>query len=365
MNNEIKSDNDTQNISVKKEIDKRAENEAPKTEIKNTVEIAAWEHDKTKQRKWAKFLAIYVSALALALVRAVGTYVFLVPNGFAAGGVGGIATILYNLILPFNENLALTWFNPAVTVFAMNIPLFIVAFVKLNKKFAFRSFFCVTTFSIFMGIFSAVKFPTFHSTNYESVIVFLGAITGGALSGIGLGFMLRLNMSLGGTDIIGKLVYKRNPVADLQWIIFLLDCIVVAASGFLGLINIKAGASSTEVLIGILSPILYSFVSLFVTSKVAEVVTTGLQSSLVFQIITDFPEEISAEITSKTQRGVSIVSSEGFFSRQERKILICVARKKQISLIKSIIYKHDSNAFVFITSARQVMGRGFEVNTGE
>ncbi|HKL93738.1 MAG TPA: YitT family protein [Clostridia bacterium] len=345
--------------------EKGLQNENSKSKDINAKKFDTQEAKKLKQQKYMKFISIYIFAIALALVRAIGSYVFLVPNGFAPGGVGGIATIIYNIVLPFNEVLALTWFNPAVTVFVMNIPLFIVAFVKLNRRFAFRTFVCVTAFSIFMGVFSAVKFPTFYSTNYESVIMFLGAITGGALCGVGLGFMLKFNMSLGGTDIIGKLVYKKNPVADLQWIIFLLDCIVVIASGSLGLIQIQEGTTSTEILIHVLSPILYSFVSLYVTSKVAEVITTGLESSLVFQIITDFPEEIAAEITAKTKRGVSIVSSEGFYTHLERKILICVARKKQISQIKLIIKKYDSNAFVFITNARQVTGKGFEINTGE
>ena len=296
--------------------------------------------------------------ILIAFVRALGTYVFIVPNGFAPGGVSGIASILYNVVLQFNEKLAISVFNPAVTVFVMNVPLIIWAFVGLDKKFAFNTFFVVTVFSVFMALFSAFDFPVFKGSTYESGIMLLASIAGGAIFGVCLGLMLKINTSLGGTDILGQLIYKKNPALDVPWIIFLCDCVIVLFSGVLGLFDIS-NSGTVDIIVKILSPMLYSFISLFVCSKVAEVIQTGFESSMVFNIITDKPHELSERIVSQIHRGATIIRGEGVFTRQERNLVICVVRKKQYPGLKKLIFEVDPNAFMYITNTREVNGFGF------
>jgi len=316
---------------------------------------------KVKTSKFMENASVYFYILVLSLLRAVGNYMFLIPNGFAPGGISGIATIMYTIAGLYSPNLANTVFNPAVTIIIMNLPLFIIAFLKLNKRFALRSMLCVAGFSGFLGLFSLVKLPVFHSPDLESGVLLLGAIAGGAICGIGMGFMLRLNMSLGGTEIIGRLFYKKNPIADMQWLIFIADCSVVLLSGIVGVLRIESGMSTTDMMVRVLSPILYSFISLFMTSKAAEVILSGLKSSLEFHIITDKADEIASEITKTIHRGVTVLSGEGYYTRSERKLLLCVVRNKQINQVKRIIKNTDPAAFVCILDARQVTGRGFEL----
>ena len=180
----------------------------------------------------------YLFLAVLALIRALSAYVFIVPNGFAPSGITGLSSIIYNAVIKADLSLEpwMEWFfDPSVTAMVLNIPLFIAAFVVLDKKFAFNTFFCVTVYAVFMAVFRLIPdMPTYAVEEPESGYKLLASLGGGALAGLSLGFMLRYNTSLGGTDVIGKLIYAKNPVADVQWLIFMCDCVIVIASGALG-----------------------------------------------------------------------------------------------------------------------------------
>ena len=171
----------------------------------------------------------YLFLAVLAIVRALSAYIFIVPNGFAPSGITGLSSIIYNAVIKADLSLEpwMEWFfDPSVTAMVLNIPLFIAAFVVLDKKFAFNTFFCVTVYAVFMAVFRVVDLPTYAVEQPESGYKLLASLAGGALAGLSLGFMLRYNTSLGGTDIIGKLIYAKNPVADVQWLIFMCDCVI-------------------------------------------------------------------------------------------------------------------------------------------
>lgn len=310
------------------------------------------------------FLKLILVLAVLTFIRALGNYVFIVPNGFAPGGFTGVASIIYNAVLPFNKPLADSWFNPAVTSFLLNVPLIIAAFFILDKKFTFYTVIAVGMYSLWMGMFSLVNFPLYKASSPDSALNLLAAAAGGASCGICLGFILRYNSCMGGTDIIGKIIYKFNPVADVQWLILGCDLVIVVASGALGFIGLDLNnADPTTITTSVLSPILYSTISLVVATEVADVIQSGLQSSLVFNIISDKHQEISIEITEKLHRGVTVVKAVGFYTGVEHDMLVCVVKKKQINQVKDIIYSYDPNAFVYITKAREVAGQGFTYHT--
>ena len=305
----------------------------------------------------------YLFLAALALVRALSAYVFIVPNGFAPSGITGLSSLLYNAVLPFNAHLADTVFNPAITALVLNIPLFIAAFVVLDKKFAFNTMFCVVVYSVFMGVFDIVDMPQ-YAAGTDNGIKLLASLAGGALAGISLGFMLRYNTSLGGTDVIGKLIYAKNPISDVQWLIFMCDAVIVIASGGLGFIGLDMSQGTNVILTAVLSPIIFSFLSQLATSQVADVLQSGFQSSLVFNIISDKHDEIAEHITREMHRGVTIMSGVGYYTGEEHKVLVCVVRRKQINTVKRIVQENDPAAFTFITKAREVKGNGFNNQSG-
>ncbi len=319
----------------------------------------------TKEKAWqvGKF---FVILLVMAFIRAVTNYVFIIPNGFAPGGIGGIATIIYNAVGRSNPQLANTVFDPGITTFVMNIPILIVAYFALNKKFVFNTFVIITSYSAFITLFGKVGFPTFLAKDAagatDTGLQIIAALIGGAITGVCLGIMLRNNMSMAGTDIIGKIIHKHNPAAGANWWIIACDCVVAMMSGILGILDIKSMPGSptpTAALTAVLSPILFSFLSLIVTSVVADVVQSGFQSSLVFNIITDKPEEIARKISDKLHRGVTVTKAVGFYTGIEHEVLLCVVSKKQINTVKNIISETDPMAFTYITQAREVAGKGF------
>lgn len=313
-----------------------------------------------KKFLWQK--TSYLGALVLfTFIRALGTYVFIIPNSFAPGGVSGIASIIYNIALKYDSALALSVFNPGFTVFVMNIPLILWSFKALDKSFAINTALCVGFFSAFMGMFSLIGFPQFVAHNYDSSIMLLASITGGVIMGLGMGAMLRMNMSMGGTDIIAKIIYKKRPFLNVQWLIFLCDCFVVVLSGVLGIINITDTDATQDILVKVLSPVLYSFISLFVCSKAADIILVGFESSVVFNIITSKPHEMGEAIVAQIKRGATVLRGEGIYTGAERTILICVVRRKQLLALKKLMKAIDPDSFSYITNAREVNGFGFHI----
>jgi uncharacterized membrane-anchored protein YitT (DUF2179 family) len=311
-----------------------------------------------KKLFWHK-TSYFASLTLFTFVRALGTYVFIIPNSFAPGGLSGISSILYNISLKFYPHLALSVFNPGLTVFVMNIPLILWAFKAIDKKYAVNTALSVGVFSAFMAMFSLVSFPQFVAQNYNSSIMLLASITGGVIIGLGMGAMFRMNMSMGGTDIVAKLIHNKRPVFNVQWMLFFCDGLVVILSGVLGIINITKDDATQDILVKVLSPVLYSFISLFISSKAADIILVGLESSVVFNIVTSKPAEMGAAIVARINRGATILKGEGIYTGEERTILICVVRRKQLLPLKKLMKEIDPGSFSYITNAREVNGFGF------
>ena len=306
-----------------------------------------------------KYLKLFVILNLLSFIRAFSMHCFIIPNGFAPGGISGLASLLYNAIFPSHPELAKTLFNPALISWVFNIPLFIASFFRLDKRFCINTMITVGLLSLWMWVLEIVNFPVFKATGPESAYNLLAATAGGVCTGISLGFLLRCNSSMGGTDIIGKLIYKKNPVADVQWLIIACDTVVVMASGILGIISIEEGQAIEQTIASILSPIFYSAISLFVCAETADVIQSGLKSSIVFNVISDRHDDIARAISERLVRGVTMVHATGWYTGVEHDMLVCVVRKKQINQVNDIIREFDPEAFVYITKAKDVSGRGF------
>lgn len=315
--------------------------------------------DKNQATYISKFLILMV---ILAFVRALAAYLFINPNGFAPGGVGGIAAIIHyaaeRSTNPTIYKLSSSLFDPGIFTIILNVPLIIAAFCVLGKKFAINTTIAVLFYSGFVYMLGAVKCPQYYANgNYGLMLI--AALAGGAIAGVSMGFMLRQDLSIGGTDIIGKILYTHNPAAHAHWWIMMCDCVVAVASGFLGLIGLDKSAGATAILTSMLSPVLYSFISLFTQSKVCDIVESGLLSSLVFTIITDKSDAIAHELSVQLHRGVTITKSVGYYTGKEHNVIICVTSKKQVNRVKDIVKACDPQAFMYITQAGEVSGKGF------
>ena len=268
-------------------------------------------------------------ALTLAsIVRAISVYTFTVPNKFAPGGVTGISSILYN---QFGWNISLV-------ILLLNIPLMVLAFLYINKKFAVKTAIEIVLISLFIELLTRVDFPVYVEEPM------LAAVFGGVLSGVALAAVFKVNASTGGSDIVGMLIQKKFTATNVAWFILAIDSVVVLAGG---------------IIFKNITPVLYSYVALFIGSKTTEAIMNGFSSAITFNVITKKPEEVSAKIISTLHRGVSQIRSVGAYTKEENTLLICVVRKRQVTAFHQVLKETDPQAFAFAVSAREVLGKGF------
>lgn len=288
--------------------------------------------DEKKTAKTIVFLILGV--LASGIIRAVGIYCFIVPNEFAPGGVTGAASML-EYVTGWSSGWFLAMFN---------VPLVILAFIFMNKRFAIMSGAAILISSGLMVLFKYIGFPTFAAANPTDADRILYAIAGGIVGGAGGAIILKLGGSSGGTDIIASIIQKKYSATNVSWFIFALDSTVVLAS---------AAVYDNPIV-----PILLSFVEMFASAKVTETILQGFKSALKFEIITSNPEGLSQDIMSKLHRGVTMIQAKGMYTGEDKAMLVCVLRKRQLSQFRAIL-KQYPDAFAYISGTSEVMGKGF------
>lgn len=286
--------------------------------------------EKMSVKSW---LILIFGILASSIVRAVSIQIFVVPNNFAPGGVTGLATILEHI----------TGWNAGYFLVAINIPLLIIGWIFVNKRFALISGVAIILSSVLMVILEKMPIPQFSSAE-QGTDQILPAIAGGILGGAGIAIMLKFGGSSGGTDILATIIQKRYSATNVTWFIFMLDSTVVVASAFV---------------YHALTPVLLAFVEMFASSKVTETILQGFKSAIKFEIITDHPEELSQEIISRLKRGVTMIPAKGMYTGEDRAMLVCVLRKRQMTLFRDILKKYP-DAFAYVSGTSEVVGRGFK-----
>ncbi len=254
-----------------------------------------------------------------------GLNIFLVPGKIAAGGVSGIATILYHL---FNIPLG-------ISIVVLNIPLFIFGLRLLGKTFAIRTVYALLLYSVLAEV---IPIPL------EAYDPFLASIYGGVLVGIGIGLVVRMGATTGGTDMAAKILSEKFKHVSLSVFLFGIDFVIIAAAGILFDMAVA----------------MYAVVSLFVASKVIDFVVAGLSAAKAFYIISDKSEEISHAILYQMNRGVTALSATGLYSKQDKDVLMCVLKwRTEGPKLKKLVQKIDSKAFVIVADVKEVMGEGF------
>lgn len=291
------------------------------------------------ERFWRRcgnfFVAIILPVLGSGLVRALAIYIFVSPNHFAPGGINGIAVLL-EYAFQINSG----WF-----LFALNVPLFFLAFFLLGKREAIVSTLSMTVSSALLILFGAIPGFPMYCTETNG---FLAAMAGGILLGLALAIMLKAFGTSGGTTVLATLVNKRFKLLNINWLTFVFDAIVVGASFFV----YHKGEDFTAKL----DPILLALVALFVTSKVSDLVLQGFKVAYKFEIVTTNPEGIAAEILEKLKHGVTMMPAVGMYSHENRSLLVCVIRKRQIADLQKIIKKYP-DSFAYFSPTAEVIGK--------
>lgn len=263
------------------------------------------------------------------LLGALSYPMFLVPNSIAPGGVTGIATVLHHI------------FGAPVgfTSLLMNIPLFVVGYRTMGRVFAFRSLVATVLFSVLIDV---VPVPVITRDP------FLACVFGGVLLGVGLGMILRSGATTGGSDMVARMVHAHFQHISIGAFLLSIDFCVVLAAGFF--IQVEYA--------------LYALVSIFVTTKLIDVVMEGFTKQKACYIISLAHEQVKKELMDKLERGITVLSAQGGYSGKSRPVLLCIVSAQEVGQLKIIVRQVDEGAFVFITDAYEVLGEGFG-NLGE
>lgn len=252
---------------------------------------------------------------------------FLVPSHLLTGGATGIAIIFYYLAgLPIG-----------LQTFLYNIPLLAAAWKTMGKVYTVD---IIIGTAIFSACLDATKFLNAYASINDAM---LAAIFGGVFNGIGYGIVFRMNGSTGGFDIIGAIVKKYYSL-NMGGVIFGFNCLIMLVAAFL---------------FG-MAPAMLTLICMFVNAMVTDKVIAGFNSRKAVLIVSDKAENI-AEGIMEVGRGVTFLHGQGAFTRRERNVVFVVVTLTQVAKIKLIANAIDSNAFMIIMSANEVMGRGFSL----
>lgn len=253
------------------------------------------------------------------------------PCGLVTGGFSGIAIIIKSLtehIIPGGVPL---W----LTNLLLNIPVFIVAYIKMGKRFIGRTLFGTVMLSVWLYIL-----PVIDLAQGDMLLV---ALFGGVFSGAGMGMVLRANATTGGTDMVAALIQLKIRHYNVAQIMQILDGAIVILGFFV---------------FG-LRPSLYAIVAIFVTTKVSDAILEGFKYSKAAYIITDKYEEVAKVLMEVLDRGATGLKATGMYTGKDRCVLYCVVSKKQIVTLKEIVVNIDPKAFVIVSDVREVLGEGF------
>lgn len=268
---------------------------------------------------------------------------FMIPNGMSAGGMMGLCTVV---------QYATGGMIPAqYSYFAVNALLIIVAVIAMGIGFGFKTIYCIVMSSLAMEVVASI--PEIHSVAGQFFFVretLLIPIIAGLLEAVGLGLVLRYGASTGGTDIIALMINKYWPVS-LSKVFLISDLVIVALLLFL------PDKTFTDMI--------YGLVEIITFSALIDYVVGGDKSSYKLLVFSDRYADIADHIIHNMDRGVTVLSARGWYTKQEKNVLLILISRKQLPNLTKVIKEVDPKAFMSVSSTNNVYGEGFEeIKTG-
>jgi uncharacterized membrane-anchored protein YitT (DUF2179 family) len=285
-------------------------------------------NEKRFSRKWFRdYSLITIGSFAVAM----GYVFFITPYKIVPGGVYGIAIVLHYLIgLPVG-----------LLALCFNIPLTIIGVKILGPKFGVKT---VITFFL-TAIFVDLQTYFFgHDPLKLSHDILLSCVFGGLVIGIGVGLILKAKATSGGSDVISMIVSKFTKL-PLGHSIMIVDSSIVLTS---------------LLAFGDWRLPLYSWITIFVVSKVVDTVLQGISYDKTLFIISDKHEEIRKKILNDIHRGGTIIKGEGMYNGAEKHIIYTVVSRRELAMLEEYISQIDPNAFLTVINANEILGQGFK-----
>ncbi|ACN14278.1 conserved hypothetical protein [Desulforapulum autotrophicum HRM2] len=255
---------------------------------------------------------------------ALGLKAIAIPHEFITGGISGLGLLLF-----YTSGIL----TPGLWYLIINIPLFLVGWIFISRRFFFYSLFGMIISSIFMEMIPwtiEIKDP------------FLAVLACGTIFGAGGGIALHSLGSLGGMDIISIMVNQKFGIRIGSFLFFFNLLLFIFSFGFL----------DTDV-------VLYSIALSFVVSQVLDQVLTMFNQRKMVLIVSDLNNEIAPVVLSSLKRGATFLNGTGAYTGEEKKILLTVVHSHQVKRLEEIVLTIDHDALMITENTFDVLGRGF------
>jgi uncharacterized membrane-anchored protein YitT (DUF2179 family) len=295
-----------------------------------------------------EFTAITIGAMIMSL----GIGVFLVDAKVVPGGLSGIGMAIYYL----TEGAV----PVGLTVWALNVPLYIWGVKELGKRFGIRTFYGFTVNAFFIDFFRGdiPGFGFIRLQDSETIKILIShdflflILIGAGLLGTGLGIVFKFQGTTGGTDIIAAILHKKYHIKQ-GMLILILDVIVVFIAGIV--IEFKSLPSDKPTLL----LVLYALFLGIISARLIDLIIDGFDYARQAYIVSDKNEEIAKRIMEDLSRGATAIKTRGLYKNVEREMITTIVTLKELGKLTEIIKKIDPDAFVVINNVHEVLGEGF------
>lgn len=285
-------------------------------------------------QKTKEWISDILYAMIAGVIVGTAYHFFQNSNGFAPGGVGGLATITHYLLAD-----KISW---SVLMVAFNLPIFVLLSAMINKKLG-------ALLSVYMVVQSFVPYlynaigalPYSLQNNQDDFNIVFACIATGVISGFGFSLMLKRFGASGGTYAISALIKKAKPEINIAYISFILDASVVFIAFFVYGMRI--------------TPVICTLLNLFVANMIVDNGLSGIKNGYKFEIVTNQPNELSEELMMRLKHGVTRISVHGMYSDTDRYMLICIINKRQIGEMMKILKSHPET-FASFERVSEVFG---------
>ena len=275
--------------------------------------------------------ATYLVIMGVAMVAAVNYELFVFPNQFAPAGINGICTMIQYI----------TGISVGYLSLVINIPLAIWCYIEVSKPVAMRSMVYVITFSLGLLLLDHVDLSAFAYVTENGTSKILGPLVAGVIQGYVYSILVKASAYTGGMDFVSAIIHKRSPEKGFFGISFALNAVIAVGSYFV------YGYQMEPVILCIL----YTFMS----TNVGERLMKSGRSAIAFEIITDYPDEISREIIHNVHHTTTLIPAKGMYSGRDTSVLLCVVNKTQIAAVNTIVHQYP-NTFAIVHPVSEILG---------
>lgn len=275
-----------------------------------------------------------LTAIIAGVVVGTAYHFFQNSNGFAPGGVGGLATITHYLLSD-----KVSW---SILMLAFNLPIFVLLAVFVNKKLGLILSLYMFVQSSMPKLYDAIGLKSYSLlNNADDFNIVFACIATGVISGFGFSLMLKRFGASGGTYGLSALIKKARPQTNIAYVSFIMDASVVFIAFFVYGMKV--------------TPVICTLLNLFIANIIVDNGLSGIKNGYKFEIITREPTELSEELMKKLKHGVTRIEAHGMYSDTERYMLVCIINKRQIGDMMRILKNHP-DTFASFEKVNEVFG---------